>query len=237
MATLNQINKAIRYFKFETRKLQYANKEMLEKSLVVQTYDPTIAVIDSVILMPFDYRILPKLAISLTNAFNIKLKSYDAETILAAKSIPYVDKKNTLDLALAFSGAESISKIKGVLYKSSLYDEKSGKYILYYNEIDEKDPANHICDVSVGDVVLPAAVKAQDQLLDDNCCISFKKANSVNYICSIAHYRCTFDIYKVFKSFYQYCSIQKDWISKIEERNKNIPILGQNDYNFAGIQM
>lgn len=88
MATLNQINKAIRYFKYEVRKMQLANKEMLEKSLVVQTYDPTIAVVDSVILMPFDYRIISKLAISFTNAFNIKLKSYDAPTILAAKSIP-----------------------------------------------------------------------------------------------------------------------------------------------------
>jgi len=36
MATMNQINKAVRYFKFQTRNLEQANAEMLEKSIVVQ---------------------------------------------------------------------------------------------------------------------------------------------------------------------------------------------------------
>jgi len=61
--------------KFKTHSIQESNKQMLDKALVMQTYDPTISTLDSIVIMPFDYRIVGKLALSFTNAFTIKLKS------------------------------------------------------------------------------------------------------------------------------------------------------------------
>lgn len=75
MSTMNQIIKAVRFMKFQTRNMEWANKEMLEKALVVQSQDPTIATVDSIIIMPFHQKIVAKLALSFANAFSIKLKS------------------------------------------------------------------------------------------------------------------------------------------------------------------
>lgn len=101
--------------KFKTHSMDKSNKEMIEKALVVQTQDPTIATLDSVVIIPFDQRITGKVALSLANAFSIKLKSYDKETILAAKSIPQADPKKPLDLAMAQTGNDTVAHIKGIV--------------------------------------------------------------------------------------------------------------------------
>lgn len=116
--------------RFKTHSMQDSNKEMLDKALVIQTQDPTIATLDSIIVMPFDYRIVGKLALSFANAFTIKLKSYDKDSILASKAIPQASTKAPIELAMIQAGSDTISNVKAILYKSSLYDEKSGKQLL-----------------------------------------------------------------------------------------------------------
>lgn len=101
MTTLNQVSKAIRQMKFKTHSMPDSNKEMIEKALVVQSQDPTISTLDSIVVIPFDQRITGKVALAMANAYSIKLKSYDKETILTAKSIPQADPKKVMDLAMA----------------------------------------------------------------------------------------------------------------------------------------
>jgi len=54
MSTLSQITKPVRYMKFKMHSMQESNKKMLDKALVMQTYDPTISTLDSIVIMPFD---------------------------------------------------------------------------------------------------------------------------------------------------------------------------------------